>query len=78
MTDRVEINPDNTEKTLEQSQEDLAKQGVNVNEGVVNNNGESVNISQPETEKQTSDQEVRPNWLPEKFASAEDLAKAYG
>jgi len=55
MTDRVEINPDNTEKTLEQSQEDLAKQGVNVNEGVVNNNGESVNISQPETEKQTSD-----------------------
>ena len=78
MTDRVEINPDNTEKTLEQSQEDLAKQGVNVNEGVVNNNGESVNISQPETEKQTSDQEVRPNWLPEKFASAEELAKAYG
>ena len=78
MTDRVEINPDNTEKTLEQSQEDLAKQGVNVNEGVVNNNGESVNISQPETQIQTSDQEVRPNWLPEKFASAEDLAKAYG
>ena len=77
-TDRVEINPDNTNKPLEQSQEDLAKQGVNVNEGVVNNNGESVNISQPETEKQTSDQEVRPNWLPEKFASAEDLAKAYG
>ena len=78
MTDRVEINPDNTEKTLEQSQEDLAKQGVNVNEGVVNNNGESVNISQPETQIQTSDQEVRPNWLPEKFKSAEELAKAYG
>ena len=78
MTDRVEINPDNTEKTLEQSQEDLAKQGVNVNEGIVNNNGESVNISQPETQIQTSDQEVRPNWLPEKFASAEELAKAYG
>ena len=78
MTDRVEINPDNTEKTLEQSQEDLAKQGVNVNEGVVNNNGESVNISQPENLSQTSEQEVRPNWLPEKFKSAEELAKAYG
>ena len=78
MTDRVEINPDNNNKTLEQSQEDLAKQGVNVNEGVVNNNGESVNISQPETQIQTSDQEVRPNWLPEKFKSAEELAKAYG
>ena len=35
-TERVEINPDNNNKTLEQSQEDLAKQGVNVNEGVVN------------------------------------------
>ena len=77
-TDRVEINPDNNNKTLEQSQEDLAKQGVNVNEGVVNNNGESVNISQPENTTQTSQQEVRPNWLPEKFKSAEELAKAYG
>ena len=77
-TDRVEINPENNNKTLEQSQEDLAKQGVNVNEGVVNNNGESVNISQPENLSQTSEQEVRPNWLPEKFKSAEELAKAYG
>ena len=77
-TERVEINPDNNNKTLEQSQEDLAKQGLNVNESVVNNNGESVNISQPENTTQTSQQEVRPNWLPEKFASAEDLAKAYG
>ena len=77
-TERVEINPDNNEKTLEQSQQDLAKQGVNVNEGVVNNNGESVNISQPENLSQTSEQPVRPNWLPEKFKSAEELAKAYG
>ena len=77
-TDRVEINPDNNNKTLEQSQEDLAKQGVNVNEGVVNNNGESVNISQPENTSQSSDQQARPNWLPEKFKSAEELAKAYG
>ena len=77
-TERVEINPDNNNKTLEQSQEDLAKQGVNVNEGVVNNNGETVNISQPENLSQTSEQPVRPNWLPEKFKSAEELAKAYG
>ena len=77
-TERVEINPDNNNKTLEQSQEDLAKQGVNVNEGVVNNNGESVNISQPENTTQSTDQQARPNWLPEKFKSAEELAKAYG
>jgi len=81
-TERVEINPDNNNKTLEQSQEDLAKQGVNVNEGVVNNNGESVNISQPENTSQSSEDksfenEARPNWLPEKFKSAEELAKAY-
>ena len=77
-TERVEINPDNNNKTLEQSQEDLAKQGVNVNESVVNNDGESVNISQPENTTQSTDQQARPNWLPEKFASAEELAKAYG
>ena len=47
MTDRVEINPDNTNKPLEQSQEDLAKQGINVNESQVNANGESINISEP-------------------------------
>ena len=81
-TDRVEINPDSNNKTLEQSQEDLAKQGVNVNDGVVNQNGESVNISQPENTSQSSEDksyenEARPNWLPEKFKSAEELAKAY-
>ena len=77
-TDRVEINPDNTNKPLEQSQEDLAKQGINVNESEVNNNGDSINISQPENKVETSEKEVRPNWLPEKFKSAEELAKAYG
>ena len=77
-TDRVEINPDSNNKPLEQSQEDLAKQGINVNESQVNSNGESINISQPENITQSSEQQVRPNWLPEKFKSAEELAKAYG
>ena len=77
-TDRVEINPDSNNKPLEQSQQDLAKQGINVNESQVNANGESINISQPENITQSSEQQVRPNWLPEKFKSAEELAKAYG
>ena len=77
-TDRVEINPDSNNKPLEQSQEDLAKQGINVNESQVNANGESINISEPDNKVQSSEQEVRPNWLPEKFKSAEELAKAYG
>ena len=33
-TERVEINPDKNNKTLEQSQEDLANQGLNVNTAV--------------------------------------------
>ena len=78
MTDRVEINPDNTNKPLEESQKDLAKQGINVNESQVNTNGESINISEPDNKVQSSEDEARPNWLPEKFASAEELAKAYG
>ena len=53
MTDRVEINPDNTNKPLEQSQEDLAKQGINVNESQVNANGESINISEPDNKVQS-------------------------
>ena len=77
-TDRVEINPDSNNKPLEQSQQDLAKQGINVNESQVNANGESINISEPDNITQSSEQQVRPNWLPEKFKSAEELAKAYG
>ena len=45
-TERVEINPDNNNKTLEQSQEDLAKQGVNVNTTPVQNN---TNVDKPTT-----------------------------
>ena len=60
-TDRVEINPDSNNKPLEQSQEDLAKQGINVNESQVNANGESINISEPDNITQSSEQQVRPN-----------------
>ena len=34
--------------------------------------------SQPEASTQETSSEERPSWLPEKFANAEELAKAYG
>jgi hypothetical protein len=80
MTDRVEIKPDGNEKTLEQSAEDLKKDGVDVSKDVaVNANGETAKLTEIKNKdlQTTSKDEVRPDWLPEKFKSAEELAKAY-
>ena len=85
-TDRVEIKPDVTEKSLEQSAEDLKKNdGVDVSKDIaVNADGEGAKVrqlSQEEMQQSTQDKtyenEARPAWLPEKFKNAEELAKAY-
>jgi len=76
-TDRLEINPDTDEKSLEQSAEDLKNVGVDVSKDVaVNADGETAKLTDIKEETQTT--EERPEWLPEKFKNAEDLAKAYG
>ena len=80
MTDRVEIKPDSNEKTLEQSAEDLKKDGVDVNKDTaVNADGETASIRDIKQEdlQTSSEDEVRPDWLPNKFKSAEELSKAY-
>ena len=80
MTDRVEIKPDSNEKTLEQSAEELKKDGVDVSKDVaVNADGETAKLTEIKSEdlQTTSKDEVRPDWLPEKFKSAEELSKAY-
>ena len=79
MTDRVEIKPDTDEKTLEQSAQELKKDGVDVSKDTaVNADGETATIKDIKQEDlQTSSEDQRPNWLPEKFKSAEELAKAY-
>ena len=86
-TDRVEIKPDVTEKSLEQSAEDLKKNdGVDVSKDIaVNADGEGAKVrqlSQEEMQQSTQDKtyenEARPEWLPEKFKNAAELAKAYG
>ncbi len=80
MTDRVEIKPDSNEKTLEQSAEDLKKNdGVDVSKDIaVNKDGEGATIRDIKQEDlQTSSEDQRPEWLPEKFKNAEELSKAY-
>ena len=75
-TDRLEVKPDTANETLEQSAEKLKQEGVDVSKDLaVNANGEGVSVSEPKTEMQSS--EDRPEWLPEKFQNAEELAKAY-
>ena len=75
-TDRLEVKPDDTSETLEQSAEKLKNDGVDVSKDVaVNAQGEGAKISEPKTEMETTEQ--RPEWLPEKFSNAEELAKAY-
>lgn len=62
---RVEVNSDNTNVSLEEQ----AKQQENViAEG---------NENRVELDTDAKPTESRPEWLPEKFKSAEDLAKAY-
>ena len=76
MTDRVEIKPDDTSETLEQSAEKLKNDGVDVSKDVaVNADGETAKLTEIKEEVQTT--EERPAWLPEKFKNAEELAKAY-
>ena len=75
-TNRVEIKPDNKEVSLEQSAKDLGIAGINVGAEVISeNSGTQTVISQPKSITESSEQ--KPEWLPEKFKSAEELAKAY-
>ena len=77
MTDRVDIKPDSTNETLEQSAEKLQQEGVDVSKDVITNSDAT---TEPTTEvkKEEVPKEARPDWLPEKFKNAQELAKAYG
>ena len=75
-TQRVEVTPDNKNVTLEQSAQNLDKAGINVGAEVISaNSGTNTVISQPQNLTQSTEQ--KPEWLPEKFKTAEELAKAY-
>ena len=73
-TDKLEVQPDDLQQeTLEQSAEKLKADGIDINKDLsVNSNGEGIEVREPKTEMQTS--EDRPEWLPEKFQNAEELS----
>ena len=75
---RLEVQPDGLQQeTLEQSAEKLKEQGVDISKDLsVNPNGEGIEVREPKVETEST--EERPEWLPEKFQNAEELAKAYG
>ena len=79
-TERIEIKPDTDEKSLEQSAEELKNVGVDVSKDVaVNADGTTIQVvDRPKEGTSTEDKESRPEWLPEKFTNAQELAKAYG
>lgn len=75
-TERLEINPNQIYDDIDNSQEELAKEGIDINKDVVTNkDGTSATVSTPDTQPMSS--ETRPSWLPEKFTSAEQMAQAY-
>ena len=77
MTDKVEIKPDSTNETLEQSVEKLQKQGIDVSKDIITNSDASTETT-TEVKEEEVPKETKPEWLPEKFQNAEELAKAYG
>lgn len=78
-TQTIELKPEGqTGLSLEQSSNALMKEGVNVSAEIVTaNSGTQATIQQPSTKTEFSTDNQRPDWLPEKFANAQDLAKAY-
>ena len=68
-SERVEIIPDQTNVSLE---EQAQQQTVNA----TSQTGTRVEVSSNDNTDKSTD-ETRPEWLPEKFGNAEELAKAY-
>lgn len=77
-TDRIEIKPDNTEPTLEQSSKNIGSQQFNSSTLQDANSGTRIEVRDGNVEQQQEAPQVdRPEWLPPKFKNAQDLAKAY-
>ena len=77
---KIEIKPDSTNESLEQSAEKVTKDGVDTDKDItVNADATSATVTEKEVQEEAPISEsVRPDWLPEKFKDAEELAKAYG
>jgi hypothetical protein len=70
-TEKQEISLEQTNPSLEEQAKQLKE-----TQAVVSNDETRVEVSEADNTTRSTD-EVRPDWLPEKFKNAEDLAKAY-
>ena len=74
-TEKVEINEAVAQKSTEEQVKELKEQGIDVNTSQ-SEDGTTIIATEPDTQAQNIENQ-RPEWLPEKFKNAEDLAKAY-
>lgn len=74
-TEKVEINSKTVEPSTDEQVQNLKKQGIDVNT-LQSEDGTTIVPSEPDTQPETVANQ-RPEWLPEKFKSAEELSKAY-
>ena len=72
---KVEINTAEAQPTNEDAIAELKEQGINIETGA-DEDGNRAIATEPNIDAQTIENQ-RPEWLPEKFKSAEELSKAY-
>jgi hypothetical protein len=72
---KVEINTAEAQPTNEDAIAELKEQGINIETGA-DADGNRAIATEPNIDAQTIENQ-RPEWLPEKFKSAEELSKAY-
>ena len=72
---KVEINTAEAQPTNEDAIKELKEQGINIETGA-DEDGNRAIATEPNIDAQTIEDQ-RPDWLPEKFKSAEELSKAY-
>ena len=72
---KVEINTAEAQPTNEDAIAELKEQGINIETGT-DEDGNRAIATEPNIDAQTIENQ-RPDWLPEKFKSAEELSKAY-
>jgi len=73
--EKVEVNTAEAQPTNEDAIKELKEQGINVDTGTDEDGNRAV-VSEPNIDAQTIENQ-RPDWLPQKFKSAEELSKAY-
>ena len=77
-SETLEVKSTDNTPSLESQVSDLKEQGIDINT-MTNADGDQIKIEENDgaIESLASDEGDRPEWLPEKFKSAEDLSKAY-